>query len=225
MEQKPEKAKEQYDTIADTFVTGKERFFVNQEDFGRSYILDHLKGVSGAVLDAGCGAGEDTAEYEKLPNVHVYGVDPSASMIEKAKTNLKNPENLSVAGYERLPFADQTLDAIVARFSLHYMADIDAAYKEMVRVLKSGGKLIQVVDHPLADAVEGEKFVKNGVPHVRIKLYNQSVTVEFPQHNVSDYLSRYFLQNFELTDFTEHTGTDREFQAGPNALGYAAIKK
>lgn len=217
--------KEQYDSIADTFVSAKREFFETEADFGREYILNHLKDADGTLLDIGCGTGEDMAIYEKMSFVKVLGIDPSAQMIEKARLVVAHPENLCIAGYENIPFADQSIDCVVARFSLHYMQNLDSAYKEMSRVLKQNGKLIQVVDHPLADAVEGEHFIKDDVPHVRIKLYRGKVIIEFPIHNFSDYFSPFFFEHFELLEVVEHTAKDREFQVGPNVLAYVAQKR
>lgn len=217
---------EQYDKIGDTFSEGKTKFFETDKDFAREYILKNLtEAKEKTIIDIGCGAGEDIALYETMPFGAVFGIDPSEKMIEKARMRVKNPNNVRVGNYEQTGLPNKSVDFIVARYSLHYLKNFDRAYEEMARILKLGGKLVQMVDHPLADAVEGERFLVDGTQYVRIKLYNGSVTVEFPLHNFSDYFSPSFFKFFELKEIVEHTGTDREFQAGPNALGYVAQRK
>lgn len=49
-----------------------------------------------------------------------------------------------------LPFPDGTFDDVIASLVLHYLQDWRAALTELRRVLKSGGRLIVSVDHPLA---------------------------------------------------------------------------
>jgi len=72
--------------------------------------------------------------------------------------------------------------------------------------------------------MEGEQFIKDNIPHVRIKLYRGKITLEFPLHNFSDYFSVFFLKSFELQEIVELTGSDRTFK-GPNILAYTAQKK
>lgn len=217
---------EQYDKIGDTFAQNKAQFFETEKDFAREYILSKLHNTEGKTLiDIGCGAGEDVALYETMPFLAVYGIDPSQVMVDKAKAIVRNPGRISVGDYEHTGLPEGSVDFIVARYSLHYLQNFDNAYAEMARILKPGGVLIEMVDHPVADYVEGERFQKNGSTYVRIKLYKGKVSIEFPLHNFSDYFSPTFFKHFELQEVVEHTGTDREFQAGPNALGYLAIKK
>lgn len=217
---------EQYDKIGETFVRGKTQFFTTEKDFAREYILSKFTAVEGKTLiDIGCGAGEDIALYETMPFAAVYGIEPSELMVAKAKSIVRHPERVNIGGYEYTGLADESVDFIVARYSLHYLRNFDKAYQEMGRILKPGGMLVEMVDHPVADYVEGEQFLKDSVTHVRIKLYKGSVTIEFPIHNFSDYFSPTFFKLFDLKEVVEHTGTDREFQSGPNALGYTAIKK
>jgi len=126
--------KEQYDSIADTFIEAKHDFFETEKDLAREYILKNLTDGNGVILDIGCGAGEDVAAYEQMPFQKVIGIDPSIEMIERARKVVAHPENLYVAGYEKIPVPDNSIDCIVARFSLHYVQESDLAYQEMFRV-------------------------------------------------------------------------------------------
>ncbi len=216
----------QYDAIGDTFVKGKTAFFESERDHAREFILAHLTDVQGKfVLDIGCGAGDDIVVYEQMPFAEVYGVDPSTVMIQKAKAVSAYPERVSVGDFEATGRPNESIDYAVSRFALHYLDTFEKAYEEVARLLKPGGLLVFAVDHPTADRVEGERFMVGSREYVRIKLYNGSVVVEFPLHDFSDYFSPTFLKHFELLKIAEPIGTDREYQAGPNALLFAARKK
>jgi ubiquinone/menaquinone biosynthesis C-methylase UbiE len=217
---------ELYDSLSQEFIEGKAAFLKDHPDFAREYISSKLTETSGKTLiDIGCGSGEDIAHYETLGFSSVYGVDPSEKMIEEAKKVVAHPDNVWVGDYEQTGLPDASVDYVVARYSLHYLISFDKAYEEIARILKPGGKLVEMVDHPIADYVEGEHIQKDGIPYQRIKLYYGAVTVEFPRHNFADYFSPTFFRLFTLEDFVEHTGLDREFTDGPNAFGYTANKR
>lgn len=50
----------------------------------------------------------------------------------------------SVADIERLPFADDEFDAVLANRVLYYLPDLDGGLREIVRVLRPGGRLVAV---------------------------------------------------------------------------------
>ena len=48
-------------------------------------------------------------------------------------------------GAEELPFADESLDVVICQFGLMFFDDRDQALREMLRVLRSGGRLAVAV--------------------------------------------------------------------------------
>jgi ubiquinone/menaquinone biosynthesis C-methylase UbiE len=199
----------QYNSIATDYTQRKQQFFTEHPDYVRAYILSQLTGV---IL-------------EDIPNLVVFGIDPSVAMLARAKEKVRHPDNLQVAGYESIPCADQSVDCVVARFSLHYVTNLDHAYQELHRVLKPEGRIIQIVSHPTPDTLESEHFLKDDIPHVRTWLYNHTVPIEYPRHYFSEYLSSWFLQNFDLLHVTEYIGQDRDYKESPNAWGFTALKR
>ena len=71
--------------------------------------------------------------------------DLSPGMVRVA---LRNAENLGldvdgrVADAERIPYEDDTFDLVVGHAVLHHIPDIDAAFREVLRVLKPGGRFV-----------------------------------------------------------------------------------
>lgn len=97
------------------------------------------------VLDLGCGGGH--ASYVAAQHVKsVVAYDLSAKMLtvvaEAAKE--RGYEHLStVQGYaEYLPFADESFDIVISRYSAHHWHDVGRALREVKRILRPGGKAI-----------------------------------------------------------------------------------
>lgn len=103
-------------------------------------VTDMLSGIkfkdgrySDKVLDVGCGIGFVSQLY---PNFDIIGVDISDGMLEK------NPYNWRKASAESLPFDENQFDFVVCRSLLHHLDRPEIGLREMVRVLKPGGKFV-----------------------------------------------------------------------------------
>jgi arsenite methyltransferase len=96
-----------------------------------------------AVADIGAGTGFVTAGLAPLVK-RVYVVDGSAAMLEVAKKNLSQFDNVEYHESDglSLPFPGESLDAVFANMYLHHTTDPLAAVREMVRVLRPGGRLV-----------------------------------------------------------------------------------
>jgi SAM-dependent methyltransferase len=97
------------------------------------------------ALDVGCGPGALTAELvARLGASAVAAVDPSESFVAAARA--RNPgADLRQASAERLPFADETFDAVLAQLVVHFMTDPVAGLTELARVTRRGGAVAACV--------------------------------------------------------------------------------
>ncbi len=105
------------------------------------------------AADIGAGTGFLAAGLALLV-ARVSVVDGSPAMLEVAKKNLSAFSNVDFheADGASLPFADGSLDAVFANMYLHHTVDPLAAVREMLRVLRPGGRLV-ITDmdaHPYA---------------------------------------------------------------------------
>jgi len=103
------------------------------------------------VLDIAAGAGEQsiTAARKVGPTGYVLATDISSNILEFAKkmaqeNGLTNIETKVMDG-ENLELADSSFDAVISRVGLIYFPDQQRALKEMLRVLKPGGKIAAIV--------------------------------------------------------------------------------
>ncbi|MFD3703585.1 class I SAM-dependent methyltransferase [Nocardia sp. NPDC058658] len=111
----------------------------------RREAVDRLR-LSGPmkVLDLACGPGNFT-EYLSTYLTRggfVTGLDYSPAMLAKAATDNASPRVGYVRGDARtLPFADGTFDAVCCFGALYLIPDPLTATREMIRVLKPGGRI------------------------------------------------------------------------------------
>ena len=101
--------------------------------------LEWLKGK--LVLDTGCGSGR-YAEIAAKNGAEVIGIDLSDS-VDAARKNLRQWSNVHLiqADLFSLPFAPETFDFIYSFGVLHHTPDCAAAFRQLPRLLKPGGKL------------------------------------------------------------------------------------
>ena len=93
-----------------------------------------------AVLDVGCGTGTILEWIGKSKMIHGYGLDVSESMITIARE--KNPDYSFVTGDSALlPYADESMDVIMACMAYHHFPEQEKFRHEAWRVLKPGGSL------------------------------------------------------------------------------------
>ena len=108
-------------------------------------VLEFVGDGPGEVVDAGMGAGRVLSELAQR-GWTVSGVDASAAMVAVARGRLPaRATEIVNAKIEQLPFPSSSFDAGVATGVLEY-ADIDAALRELHRVLRPGG--IAVISYP-----------------------------------------------------------------------------
>lgn len=94
------------------------------------------------ILDIGCGTGKSTEPLTEIfKNAEIIGCDPDKAMLAEARRRaekLKLPIEYIEARAEKLPFADNYFDAVIAGTALHWFGT-KKAVKEINRVLKRGG--------------------------------------------------------------------------------------
>ena len=104
----------------------------------------------GRCLDLGCGTGDLTeALLSADPNARLTGLDLTRPMLRGARARLATPDGhgrveLVQGDAERLPFEDSAFDTVVSAFLMRNVGDRAAAYGEIARVLKPGGRFLQL---------------------------------------------------------------------------------
>jgi SAM-dependent methyltransferase len=105
------------------------------------------------VLDIGCGTGvlARVAAEHVAAKSQVTGLDLNHGMLAVAR-RLQPQVDWRQGDARTLPFADASYDVVMSQFALMYFSDRTAALKEMVRVLRPGGRLAIAVWGPFENA-------------------------------------------------------------------------
>jgi ubiquinone/menaquinone biosynthesis C-methylase UbiE len=91
------------------------------------------------VLDVGCGTGRLLAALAERYGCKAWGVDPSPEMVEIARARVPEGVGIRSGRAEDLPFKDAWFECVTMTLVLH-LVDRPAAYAEIVRVLRRGGR-------------------------------------------------------------------------------------
>lgn len=107
--------------------------------------------ASGVVLEIGAGSGLNFPYYGGAIT-KLYALEPHAKLSAKARPRAARVpfdiEFLDLKG-ESIPLPDAAVDTVVCTWVLCSIEDVEAAVREMHRVLKPGGQLL-FVEHGLA---------------------------------------------------------------------------
>jgi demethylmenaquinone methyltransferase/2-methoxy-6-polyprenyl-1,4-benzoquinol methylase len=95
------------------------------------------------VLDLGCGTGDLSAALARR-GVRVIGLDASAGMLSEAAARTLRGVDLLRGSAFRLPFHDGVFGAVASAFVLRNLDDLPAAFRELARVTRPGGRLALV---------------------------------------------------------------------------------
>jgi ubiquinone/menaquinone biosynthesis C-methylase UbiE len=98
------------------------------------------------VLDVGCGTGRLAAALAER-GAKVWGVEPSAEMLARAREAAGRTVGLKQGRAEELPFKDGWFDRVVLRLVVHLL-DRPRALPELARVLAPGGRAVIATFQP-----------------------------------------------------------------------------
>jgi arsenite methyltransferase len=114
-------------------------------------------------VDLGSGRGTDALRMcgQVGTSGFVYGIDISEGMLEKAK---KNAQKLGVENVkfmqselERLPLQDATANLVVSNCTINHASDKLLVWKEIYRILKTGGRFVVSDIYALAEVPQKYK--------------------------------------------------------------------
>src|SRR5215469_2057440 len=103
------------------------------------------------VLDVGCGGGRTVSKLAAITQGKVYGIDHSKESVAVAmRTNKQWIDSARVeireASVSRLPFSDGTFDVITAVETHFWWLALPTDMREVLRILKPGGRLIIIAE-------------------------------------------------------------------------------
>ncbi len=135
----PHEVRSLFDRIAPVYDTMNRLMTAGLDRRWRRLTVEAVVQPGARVLDACCGTGDlaIAAEYE---GGIVTGLDFSPEMLVRARRKPSSVEWVQ-GDLLALPFADASFDAATVGFGVRNVADLEAALRELRRVLRPGGRL------------------------------------------------------------------------------------
>ena len=152
-------------------------------------------------LDIGCGTGWAVRHASRIikENGKAFGIDLSPKMIEIAKANSPNNQNVSFsqANAENLPFKDNFFEFIICTNSFHHYLDPLKVLDEIFRVLKKEGEIyiLDVTTDGFLAKMLDKRFQKTEKEHV--KFYNTREFKDFYAKTNLKYIASKLILPFE----------------------------
>ncbi len=110
-------------------------------------LLGNVKDKS--ILDLGCGDAKFGVELLEVGCASYTGIEPSTKMLERAKQSLGSRAKLEQATVEAWTYPPETFDVVISRLALHYVENLDEAFRNIYKTLKPDGRFVFSRVHPL----------------------------------------------------------------------------
>lgn len=137
-----------YDRVAGHYDFQHKFLTAGSDQRGRKFIVRHAVSPGDRVLDAGAGTGSTSllAAERVGSSGHVTLLDVSQGMLGVAKRRLREKGldgrvDVRTGSMTSLPFAEGSFDVVLSSYSVCPLYDPAEGAKEMLRVLRPGGRL------------------------------------------------------------------------------------
>lgn len=139
LDQRRRKSREMHDRLASEWLAVGQGFALGTL---RAEILSQAWPGGGTVADLGCGTGF-LANWLAARGATVIGIDHSEGMLaEASRAGAGNAVDWRRGELDALPLAAAEVDVAFANLVWHHVPDLDAAAREVFRVLRPGGTFV-----------------------------------------------------------------------------------
>jgi ubiquinone/menaquinone biosynthesis C-methylase UbiE len=109
----------------------------------REAVRPYLEGLAHPLVDIGSGTGQFATLFPRWFGLDVVGVEPSGAMRAVAIDDTRDPRVTYLEGdAEHLPLADEACGAAWLSTVIHHIPDLEAAAREVRRVVVPGGPVL-----------------------------------------------------------------------------------
>jgi len=112
----------------------------------RREMVAHIDRAPSSVLDVATGTAGVALALTRRTRADITGIDITEAMLRRGRERVERAGatrrvRLLVGQAERLPFPDESFDALTFTYLLRYVADPAGTLRELARVLKPGGSI------------------------------------------------------------------------------------
>ncbi|MFN8168064.1 MAG: class I SAM-dependent methyltransferase [Candidatus Nanopelagicales bacterium] len=187
--------------------------------YDRPAVLEVVGDVAGLeVLDAGCGPGH-YAEALVAAGASVTAFDASPRMVELTAGRVGDRADVRVADLEAplAWLADHSFDVAVLALVIHHVEDRVAMLRELLRVLRPGGRLVVSTVHPTADwrRLGGSYFERGWVSEE----WNAGWPVRFWRQPLTDWCEEFVDAGLRIDRIVEPQPDDAMRVIAPEVFG------
>lgn len=150
-EERAEYVQEMFARIADRYDRMNRLMTAGQDQKWRRFVIAQANlPHNGRLLDIATGTGDIALEgLRQTPGLQAVGGDFTIEMMRAGK---RLPERAAIlwtaADTLRLPFADNTFDAVTSGFLMRNVIDVPGAFGEQMRVTRPGGRVVVLESSP-----------------------------------------------------------------------------
>ncbi|BCL37763.1 class I SAM-dependent DNA methyltransferase [Nostoc sp. MS1] len=133
------------------YMSHRQRVDTANDTLEKPVIMDLILPVTGKrVLDLGCGDAAIGPELLQYGAASYLGVEGSHKMAATAKQTLAEmPEKIILHNIEDWTYPHAAFDLVIARLSLHYIANLAPIFTNVFQALTPTGKFVFSVEHPV----------------------------------------------------------------------------
>lgn len=149
------------DTSFDNFAEAYDKANGDTGDYTHKNTIDpalfecvgNVKGLK--VYDVACGNGYNARRIAKEGANEVWASDLSLELIKIASTKYENPNSkikyLMCDATDIKDLQENYFDLVIISMAIHYVENLDKLFNNMNKILKRGGRIVFVTNHPLAN--------------------------------------------------------------------------
>jgi SAM-dependent methyltransferase len=139
------------EAVFKTYLQRRQRSDSPNETLEKPVVMHLIGTISGQrILDLGCGDAAMGHELLQRGATHYVGIEGSHRMAELAKQTLAATSGqIFTQTLEQWTALRAEFDLVLARLSLHYVADLTPIFANVSHSLVPGGKFVFSVEHPV----------------------------------------------------------------------------
>jgi len=131
----------------DSAAGGYDQVAVLQREIGQRMLerLGYIRLAPRRLLDLGCGTGlflDGLARRYRRAELIALDFAPNMLRLARRRGHWLNRPRVLCADAEQLPLADDSVDLVFSNATLQWVNDLDATFRELLRVLRPGGLLL-----------------------------------------------------------------------------------